>query len=218
MGDGRRRVAVLISGRGSNLGALLQATARPGAAAEIVQVISDRPDAQGLERARAADVPAAVVARCAHPDRGSFEQALEQVLRAADTELICLAGFMRILSPDFVGRWRDRILNVHPSLLPAFRGLDTHRRALEAGVRLHGCTVHLVRAEVDAGPILVQGAVAVLPGDDPAALAARVLEVEHRCYPLALELMAAGRVRVEGERALIDAPPPGERALINPRA
>ncbi|HEX6142996.1 MAG TPA: phosphoribosylglycinamide formyltransferase [Geminicoccaceae bacterium] len=218
MGDRRRRVAVLISGRGSNLGALLEATRRPAAAAEIVEVISDRPDAAGLDRARGAGLPAVVVARSAHPDRGSFEQALQDSLDARGTELICLAGFMRILSPAFVARWRDRILNVHPSLLPAFRGLDTHRRALEAGVRLHGCTVHLVRAEVDAGPILVQGAVPVLPGDDPATLAARVLEVEHRCYPLALELMAAGRVRVEGERALIDAPAPDGRPLINPPA
>jgi len=214
----RRRVAVLISGRGSNLGALLRASARPGAAAEIVEVISERPDAPGLKRARGAGLPAVVVARSGHPDRSSFEQALQDSLDAHGTELICLAGFMRILSPAFVARWRDRILNVHPSLLPAFRGLDTHRRALEAGVRLHGCTVHLVRAEVDAGPILVQGAVPVLPGDDPATLAARVLEVEHRCYPLALELVAAGRVRVEGERALIDAPTPGTRPLINPPA
>jgi phosphoribosylglycinamide formyltransferase-1 len=216
----RRRTAVLISGRGSNLEALLQATGRPAAAARIALVLSDRPEAAGLAHAAAADVPAEVLDRSAFEGRSAFEQALHASLQAHEIELVCLAGFMRILSSDLVARWRDRMLNIHPSLLPAFRGLDTHKRALEAGVRLHGCTVHLVRPEVDAGPILVQGAIPVMADDDEASLAARVLAVEHRCYPLALELMASGRVKVEDERAVVDCAHeqsgalPG--ALINP--
>jgi phosphoribosylglycinamide formyltransferase-1 len=215
MPDRRRRVAVLISGRGSNLQALLSATAGAGSSAEIVLVVSDRAEAPGLAHAAAAGVPTAVVDRAAHPDRASFESFLEVRLQASEPEIICLAGFMRILSARFVAGWAERILNVHPSLLPAFPGLDTHRRALDAGVRLHGCTVHVVRAAVDAGPILIQGVVPVLADDDEETLAARVLAVEHRCYPYALELMAAGRVRIEGERALIDGSD-ASGSLINP--
>lgn len=199
----RRSAAVLISGRGSNLRALIDATSRENASARIAAVISNRPDALGLEIASRAGIATRVVDHTAFEDLASFEDRLEAVLRELAIELVCLAGFMRILSPDLVARWRDRMLNVHPSLLPAFPGLDTHRRALEAGVRFSGCTVHLVRAEVDAGPIVVQGVVPVHPHDTPESLAARVLPVEHRCYPLALELVASGRVRVEGERVLV---------------
>ena len=212
----RRRVAVLISGRGSNLAALIEACRRPEASAAIVLVIADRTDAGGLDHARAAGIPAQVVARGDYASRSQFEAALEDRLREHAVELICLAGFMRILSADFVARWRDRLLNIHPSLLPAFRGLDTHRRAIEAGVRIAGCSVHFVRAEVDAGPIIIQGALAVRPDDTPESLAARVLEIEHRCYPLALELVASGRARVEGERVVIDGARTPDAVLINP--
>lgn len=214
MGE-RRPTAVLISGRGSNLQALIEGTARPVSSARIVLVLSDQ-EAPGLAHARAAGIEAATVDRQAFERREAFERVLDRRLRDAGAELICLAGFMRILSPHFVDRWRDRILNIHPSLLPAFPGLDTHRRALDAGVRIHGCTVHLVRAEVDCGPIIVQGAVPVLPDDTPDVLAARVLEVEHRIYPYALDLLAAGRVRVEGDRAVIDSPPGSLDPMLNP--
>lgn len=211
----RRPTAVLISGRGSNLEALIRRSAAPESSARIELVLGDQA-APGLEHARAAGIPAGVVERRGFDQRADFERALDGRLRAAGIELICLAGFMRILSPTFVDAWRDRILNIHPSLLPAFPGLDTHRRALDAGVRLHGCTVHLVRAEVDAGPIIVQGAVPVLPDDTPEALATRVLEVEHQIYPFALELLASGRIRVEGEQAIADAPALPWNPLLNP--
>lgn len=199
----RRRTAVLISGGGSNLQALLDATARPDAAAQIVLVISNRAEAFGLERARRAGVPTVVLAHGAFPGRAAFEAAVDAELRAAAVELICLAGFMRRLTADFVDTWRDRLLNIHPSLLPAFRGLHPHEQALAAGVRVSGCTVHLVRPELDAGPILLQGIVPVRPDDTPATLAARVLEVEHLCYPKALELAASGRLRVNGDRVAL---------------
>jgi phosphoribosylglycinamide formyltransferase-1 len=206
----RRRVAVLISGGGSNLQALLDATARPDASATIVLVLSNRADAYGLTRARDAGILTATVPHGA--DRGAFEARIAAALSAAAVELVCLAGFMRILSASFVDRWPDRILNIHPSLLPAFPGLHTHARALAAGVQAHGCTVHLVRPTLDDGPILVQGLVPVLPGDDAPSLAARVLEVEHRCYPLALELLASGVVTVSGDRILGHGP----RLLLHP--
>ncbi len=212
----RRRTAVLISGRGSNLQALIEATAKPEAAAEIVLVVSDRADAPGLERARDAGIATRVIDPSAYQTRDQFDRDLSTILQRDDIKLVCLAGFMRILSRWFVERWRDRVLNIHPSLLPAFRGLDTHRRALEAGVRFAGCTVHLVRPELDAGPIIVQGVVPVRRDDTPETLAGRVLEVEHRCYPLALELVASGRARVEQERVLIDGANAPATVLINP--
>jgi phosphoribosylglycinamide formyltransferase-1 len=213
----RLKVGVLISGRGSNLQALLDACADPAFPAEIMAVLSNRPGAAGLERARAAGVAADVVDHRGFPDRASFEEALDRALRNAGVEFVCLAGFMRLLTPWFVERWHDRMINIHPSLLPAFPGLDTHRRAIEAGVRFTGCTVHFVRAEMDDGPILVQAAVPVLAGDDEHALAARVLEAEHRCYPLALRLVAEGRARVRGTRVELDAAGPSG-ALLNPEA
>jgi phosphoribosylglycinamide formyltransferase-1 len=211
----RRRVAVLISGRGSNLRALIEHCAAPGASAKIALVISDRPDAPGLEHARAAGIRAEAVGQRQPPQ---LERTLNDLLQASEVGLICLAGFMRILSPDFVAAWRDRLLNIHPSLLPAFRGLDTHRRALEAGVRFHGCTVHFVRAEVDAGPIVVQGTVPVRQDDTADSLAGRVLALEHRCYPLALDLVASGRARVIGERVEIAGASAPETVLLNPPA
>lgn len=216
-GPRRRRVAVLISGGGSNLQALVDAAASPDFPARIALVLSNRPDAGGLERAVRAGVPAEAVDHRGFATRELFEAALDARLRAAGAELVCLAGFMRVLTPGFVAAWRDRLLNIHPSLLPAFRGLHTHARALAAGVRIHGCTVHLVRPELDDGPVLVQGAAPVLPGDTEAALAARVLGLEHRCYPLALGLLASGRARVEGERVVIADEAAGERLVLHPR-
>ena len=210
-----RPVAVLASGGGSNLQALLDACAAGRCAARIVLVIADVPGAGALTRAERAGVPARLVDAKAYPTREAFEHALDEALRAVGADLVCLAGFMRILSPRFALAWQDRLLNIHPSLLPAFKGLHTHERALEAGVRLHGCTVHLVRPALDDGPILVQGAVPVLGGDDAKALAARVLAMEHRCYPLALDLLARGAVRVEGERVVTGARLLVDQALLS---
>jgi phosphoribosylglycinamide formyltransferase 1 len=212
----RARTAVLISGRGSNLAALIAACARPDAAAEIALVISNRPDAAGLRHARAAGIPVETIDQRGFEEREQFEKSLNRSLEAADIRLVCLAGFMRLLGAWFTERWRDRLLNIHPSLLPAFPGLDTHRRALAAGVRFSGCTVHFVRAEVDAGPIIVQGVVAVRPDDTPQSLAARVLNAEHRCYPLALDLVASGRARVEGESVVIEGAGATDAIMINP--
>ncbi|WP_040611947.1 phosphoribosylglycinamide formyltransferase [Teichococcus cervicalis] len=214
----RRRTAILISGRGSNMAALLDAAANPAYPAEIALVLSNRADAAGLARAASAGIPTAVVeSRPFGRDRAAFEAAMEQVLAAHGVELIALAGFMRVLTEGFTTRWEGRMLNIHPSLLPAFPGLDTHARALAAGVRLHGCTVHLVTPGVDEGPILAQAAVPVLPGDDEASLAARVLEQEHRLYPAALAWVAAGQARlVEGRVRLSGTPAPSAPALRNP--
>jgi len=212
---GRCRTAILISGRGSNMAALLDAARDPAYPATIALVLSNRADAAGLARAEASGVPTAVVeSRGFRSDREGFERAVEVELARHDVSLVALAGFMRVLTPGFVGRWQDRMVNIHPSLLPAFPGLETHARALAAGVRLHGCTVHLVRAGVDDGPILAQAAVPVLAGDTPETLAARVLAQEHRIYPAALAWLAAGRVRVEGARALVATPDAAPSAAL----
>ncbi len=212
----RTRVAILVSGRGSNMQALIEATRAAEYPAEIVLVISNLPDAAGLDYARTAGVATAVVDHRGFADRRSFEAAIDAQLRAAGTDLICLAGFMRLLTPEFVVAWRDRILNVHPSLLPAFRGLDTHARALAAGVRFSGCTVHFVRAEMDDGPIVAQAAVPVRSDDDAERLARRVLAAEHKVYPQALALVASGRARVEGERVVVTGAAAPESVLFNP--
>jgi phosphoribosylglycinamide formyltransferase-1 len=196
----RLRVAVLISGRGSNLQALIDACAARDFPAEIRLVLSNRADAAGLARANAACIATKVIPHREFATRSEFDAALDGALQAADIELVCLAGFMRLLGEDFVARWHDRLINIHPSLLPEFRGLDTHKRALAAGVPFAGCTVHYVRAAVDDGPIIVQRKVPVLPGDGEAALAARVLEAEHQAYPLALRLIAEQRVRIRDDR------------------
>ncbi len=191
----KKRVAVLISGRGSNMTALIDAAKAPDYPAEIVLVVSNRPDAAGLSRARAAGIATALIDHLPFgDDREAFERALDAALSAQRVDLVCLAGFMRLLTPWFVTRWSGRMLNIHPALLPQFKGLDTHRRALEAGVKRHGATVHFVVPETDSGPIIVQDSVPVLEGDTEATLAARVLEVEHRIYPQALRLVAEGRV------------------------
>jgi phosphoribosylglycinamide formyltransferase-1 len=215
-GLSRRKVAILISGRGSNMEALMAACAAPDFPAEIVLVAANRADAAGLEHARRAGIATRIVPHRDFPDRQSFEVALDAALNDAGAELVCNAGFMRILTPWFVERWHDRQLNIHPSLLPAFPGLHTHERALAAGVRFTGCTVHFVRAEMDAGPIVAQAVVPVLPGDDADRLAARVLAAEHRIFPLALRLVAEGRARVEGERVVAAGAAAAETALLNP--
>jgi len=204
----RKRVAVLISGRGSNMAALIEAAKDKNYPAEIVLVVSNVADAGGLAVARSNGIAAEVVDHTAFgKDRAAFERALQAKLEQHRIELICLAGFMRLLTAGFVAKWQERMLNIHPALLPAFKGLDTHKRALAAGAKLHGASVHFVVPEMDAGPIIVQGAVAVHANDTEAALAARVLTVEHRIYPLALRLVAEGRVRVENSRCLIDGKP-----------
>ena len=188
--SGRVRTAVLLSGRGSNMKALVAAARRQDFPAEIALVLSDKPQAPGLEAAREAGVPAEAVDLRCFSGRPAFEAELDLRLRAAGVELVCLAGFMRILSASFVERWEGRILNIHPSLLPDLRGLNTHERALAEGRAEHGCTVHYVSAELDAGPTIAMARVPVLPGDDPDSLAARVLVEEHRIYPEALEAVA----------------------------
>ncbi len=203
----RMRVGVLISGRGSNLRALLDTFADPGAPAEIALVVSNRKGAGGLLRAREAGVPTAVVPHGQYPDRAAFEEALHTTLLDAGVELVCLAGFMRVLTAGFVESWRDRLVNIHPSLLPKYPGLDTHARALAGEETEHGCTVHFVRTEVDAGPVIAQTRVPVLSEDTVDSLSARVLAEEHKLYPEVVRLIATGRVRVQGERALIDGVP-----------
>jgi phosphoribosylglycinamide formyltransferase 1 len=198
----KKRVGVLISGRGSNLQALIDACRQRDFPAEIVMVISNVPQAQGLLRAEAALIPTLTVHHKDFSSREAFDVALDTTLNEARVELLCNAGFMRLHTAGFVERWRDRHLNIHPSLLPAFRGLDTHARVIAAGVRITGCTVHFVRTEMDEGPIVAQAAVPVLDSDTEESLAVRVLEAEHRLYPHALRLVTSGAVRVEGERVI----------------
>lgn len=192
MTDGPRKIktAILISGRGNNMAALIQAALAKDYPAEIVLVISNNPEAKGLDRARSANIPTHIVATRAYPDRYIFEEAIDSALRKAGVELVCLAGFMKILSGAFLRQWPGRVINIHPSLLPKFRGLHTHEQALVAGARLHGCTVHLVTEELDAGPIISQIAVPVLVEDTPETLAERVMEEEIRLYPKALARVA----------------------------
>ena len=212
----RKRVAVLISGRGSNMAALIEAAKDKTYPAEIALVVSNRPDARGLTTARACGIVTEIVDHTAFgKDRAAFDGALQAMLEKYRIDLVCLAGFMRLLTPEFVGHWPARMLNVHPSLLPAFKGLDTHKRALEAGVKTHGATVHFVVPELDSGPIIAQGAVAVNSNDTEETLSARVLAVEHRIYPVALRLVAEGRVRVMDGRCLIDGMPvPDAESLV----
>jgi len=202
------RVGILISGRGSNMAALLDAARDPAYPAAVVQVISNRPHAPGIAlAAEAGMIVAAIDHRSFGKDRAAHEAALNAALRQAGVEIVCLAGYMRLLTPFLVSAWQGRMLNIHPSLLPAYPGLHTHRRALEAGVKLHGCTVHLVTDTMDEGPILAQAAVPVLPDDTEDSLAARVLVQEHRIYPAALAAFASGRPA---------APAPASASLANP--
>lgn len=209
-------VAVLLSGQGSNLQALIDACAGENFPARIVVVISNNPDAYGLERARAANIPAIVIDHRTFSDREDFDNAIDQELRQHKVKFICLAGFMRILGSRFVNRWRDRILNIHPSLLPSFKGLHPQERALETGVRFTGCTVHFVRPEMDDGPIVLQAALGVDPEDDADRLSEKILEMEHIIYPEALKLMALGRVRISGSKVIIDKASYPGHGLISP--
>ncbi|MBT6857194.1 MAG: phosphoribosylglycinamide formyltransferase [Rhodospirillaceae bacterium] len=210
------RVGVLISGRGSNLQSLIDARDAGSLPVELVSVISNVAGAPGLERAKAAGITSNVVDHKKFDGRAPFEDALSAALLDADVEFLCLAGFMRLLTDGFVNKWQDRLINIHPSLLPAFKGLDTHARAIEAGVRFAGCTVHFVRPAMDEGPIIVQAAVPILSGDTPASLGERVLAEEHKIYPLALRLIAEERATVDGARVIIDGADAAMEAVINP--
>ncbi len=199
----RKRVAVLISGRGSNLKSLLDACASPDFPAEIALVVSNKAEAPGLAVAREASVPVVVIPHGDYPSREAFDATIDGELAKARIDLVCEAGFMRIHSDGFVRKWEGRMLNVHPSLLPAFKGIRVHQQALDAGVKISGCTVHFMVAELDSGPIIAQAAVPVRPGDTVETLAARVLAEEHRIYPAVLRQVAEGRVRLEGGRAVL---------------
>jgi phosphoribosylglycinamide formyltransferase-1 len=213
----KRRVAILISGRGSNMAALIDAAKLADFPAEIVVVISNKSDAGGLAKAQASGVPTVIIeSKPFGKDRAAFEAVLQSALDQHKVELICLGGFMRLLTAEFVQRWYGRMLNIHPSLLPSFPGLDPQDQALRAGVKISGATVHFVIPETDAGPILMQGAVAVGDGDTPDTLAARILEIEHRIYPEALRLLASGRIRLEGGLCKTDGDAGSGDALISP--
>lgn len=213
----RLKLAVLISGRGSNLQALIDACAEADFPAEIALVLSNTADAKGLDRAQHAGIPGQVIDHKDFPDRAVFDRAMTSAIEAVGADLICLAGFMRLLSDEFVDHWRDRLINVHPSLLPAFKGLNVQERLLAVGARFAGCTVHYVRPKMDTGPIIIQAAVPVHADDTPDGLAARVLEHEHRIYPQAVRWIAEGRVRVDdNDRAVIDGATHTGAALINP--
>ncbi|KQO70704.1 phosphoribosylglycinamide formyltransferase [Methylobacterium sp. Leaf89] len=213
---GKTRVAILISGRGSNMASLIAAAEGPDYPAEIVLVASNRPEAPGLTYAAERGIPTRALDHRAYSSREAFDAALNAELEAAGIDLVCLAGFMRIFTAGFVETWAGRMINIHPSLLPLFKGVRTHEQALAAGVRLHGCTVHYVVPELDAGPIIAQGAVPVRPGDDSDALAARILVQEHRLYPQALALVAGGKARLDGARVVFsEEVPEAEGALLS---
>ncbi len=210
------KLCVLISGRGSNLQSLIDACAANDYPAEIALVISNIDGVQGLERASNAGIPTTVVSHRDFKSRESFDASLTETISRLDVDLLCLAGFMRILSDGFVEHWQDRLVNIHPSLLPSFKGLDVQQRAIDAGVRFSGCTVHYVRSDMDCGPIIVQAVVPVLGDDDEDALARRILEQEHIIYPLAVRMIAQGRVTIKDERVIVDAAAPGGSVLLNP--
>jgi len=211
-----KKIVILISGRGSNMEALIAERAAGRLPVEIVAVLSNRPDAKGLETASAAGIATRCLDHKAYAGRAEFDAALAGCIDEFAPDLVILAGFMRILTPGFVRHYEGRLLNIHPSLLPSFPGLHTHQRALDEGVRIHGCTVHFVTAELDHGPVVVQAAVPVLDGDDEASLAARVLRQEHRVYPLAVRWLAEGRARLVDGRVVLDAGQDEAAALIAP--
>ena len=212
-----KKVGVLISGRGSNLAALIDACAADGFPAQISVVISSRPDAAGLAFAEAAGIPAVALDHKAYDGREAFEAELDETLKKHDIELVCLAGFMRLLTNGFVETWRDHMINIHPSLLPAYPGVNIHERVADDGVRITGCTVHYVRTDMDSGPIIAQSAVPVLSTDNADEIAARVLAAEHALYPLALRMVADGTVRVSGERVVFSGSETEAPALYSPR-
>ncbi len=207
MGQQKKRLGILISGRGSNMVSLIAAAREAGYPAEIACVLCNRPEAQGLAKAAAEGIPARAIDHKRFSSREAFEAELDAALRGHGVDLVACAGFMRMMTAGFVDGWRDAMLNIHPSLLPAYKGLDTHARALADGVKLAGCTVHIVRPELDSGPIIAQAAVPVIDGDTPESLAARVLEAEHRLYPHALSLFASGQAVVTGDRVWLKQEP-----------
>jgi len=213
----RKKLAVLISGRGSNLKALIEAGADPDYPAEVALVISNRPNAAGLDLASGAGVAQYVIDHKDFETREDFDAALSDALRIAKVDYVCLAGFMRMLSNDFVTEWRGRLINIHPSLLPAFKGLHVHERMIDAGVKLAGCTVHFVSHEMDAGPIIGQAAVPVLPGDTHETLAARILAEEHKLYPACIKLVADNNARISGGVVTYDSSITASGALSNPQ-
>lgn len=215
MSASRKRVVVLISGRGSNMIALAEAAGDKTYPAEIVGVISDRADARGLNAASALGIATKAIERKDYSSKEAHDEAIDAELKRLGAEIVCLAGYMRLLTPAFTEKWAGKIINIHPSLLPLFKGLDTHKRALDSGMRLHGCSVHFVTAELDDGPIIAQGAVPILPGDDEDKLAARVLTVEHQLYPLALRLVAQGKARMEAGKAVLSGVS-AEGAVLSP--
>jgi phosphoribosylglycinamide formyltransferase-1 len=212
----KKRVAILISGRGSNMQALVEASRDPAYPAQIALVLANRASAAGLAFAAGAGIATCVIDHKSHASRESFDAAIDAKLRSTRIDLVALAGFMRIMTADFVDAWRNRAINIHPSLLPSYKGLHTHERALADGVKIHGCTSHFVRHDVDAGPIIAQAAVAVMEGDTPDTLSARVLAAEHLLYPHALRLVASGEARAEGERVIISGQTALGSLLINP--
>ncbi|MDQ4135891.1 MAG: phosphoribosylglycinamide formyltransferase [Pseudomonadota bacterium] len=212
----RRSIAILISGRGSNMVSLIEAARAPDFPAEIRLVLSNRPDAGGLARAAEAGIETVGIDHRSYPDRESFDRAVDASLRERGIDLVCLAGFMRVLTPGFVEAWSGRMINIHPSLLPLFRGTHTHERALEAGVLVHGCTVHFVVPELDAGPIVAQAAVPVVPGDTAESLAARVLAQEHVLYPQALRMICSGEAALRDGRVVFRGSWPGTASLRSP--
>ncbi len=212
----KKRTAILISGRGSNMRSLVEAARAPDYPAEIVLVASNRPEAEGVAWAVEQGLPTVVVDHKNFAARADFERTLQSALDTYGVELIALAGFMRLMTPDFVEHWRDRMINIHPSLLPSFKGLHTHEQAIAAGVKIAGCTVHFVRAEMDAGPIIAQAAVPVLSGDTAETLAVRILKAEHRVYPAALRLVAAGEARCDREKVVISSDVSETNPLYSP--
>lgn len=192
-------IAVLISGSGTNLQALIDACSDPSFPAKIVRVISNKADAYGLERAKKASLPITILSHRHYQDRLHFDHALDKQLKEDGAELVCLAGFMRLLTPWFTESWHNRLINIHPSLLPSFKGIHAQAQALQAGVRITGCTVHYVRSEMDSGPIIIQAAVPIFPQDDLTTLTARILVQEHRCYPYAVRLIAEGKLSIEND-------------------
>jgi len=210
------KIAVLISGRGSNLQALMAAVEAPDFPAEISLVLSNRADAGGLEIAAAAGIDTAVIKSRDYETREEFDSAVDDRVRDSGAQMICLAGFMWLLGESFVNGWRDRLLNIHPSLLPAFKGLNVQAQAVEMGVQFSGCTVHFVRPELDDGPIIIQAVVPVLATDDTASLSSRILEQEHIIYPMAVRWIAEGRIRVSGEKVMVDGGISNQQVLVSP--
>ncbi len=196
------KLGVMISGSGTNLQALIDACRQSDYPAQISVVISNRPNAKGLERAKEAGIDAVCIDHTGYDDRASFEDAIHNCLKEHDVELVCLAGFMRILNAEFVNRWKDRMINIHPSLLPSYKGLHTHARAIEDGVRFGGCTIHFVRPEMDDGPIIMQAAVPISEDETKDSLATKILQYEHEMYPAAVRLIAEGKVRVSARKCV----------------